>query len=411
MKNIFYCSSVQKDIFSDNARSKFKNYIDIDNLRYLPKGPIEVAVKRIMFDSSDIDSSQGTLALKSDLCRESAYNGKYEKILCTFQVRDTHHVEFNSPTYFSTKIELLSNVKFTIINLKTGEQPNWESGAPTFIQLQVRRKMSNTFNIFLSSNDVSSKLKYPENNNMEFTINLPERYRLGKWKVCLKSLIIPSKIFNVYKEKELTWCFQMVSGGVVKNEIEWQKLKPGFYDIGDVLRIMQRHIDKFAGPLKLQYSPSRKRVRMKMYANNDTGASDVCLLKLNDNMIRFLGFTPITIHDDTFVFSGRQSLKEAEYEPNINAFSPQCIIVTCDIVQDTIFGCERLNLLRLVTNKMIDVRYDTIHYEFLQDEFVDLSTHEFDRVSIRICDVTGSLLHIDENEIETRLQLEFKEST
>ena len=133
MKNIFYCSSVQKDIFSDNARSKFKNYIDIDNLRYLPKGPIEVAVKRIMFDSADINSSQGTLALKSDLCRESAYNGKYEKILCTFQVRDTHHVEFNSPTYFSTKIELLSNVKFTIINLKTGEQPNWESGAPTFI--------------------------------------------------------------------------------------------------------------------------------------------------------------------------------------------------------------------------------------------------------------------------------------
>ena len=137
MKNIFYCSGVQKDIFSDNTRSKFKNYIDIDNLRYLPKGPIEVAVKRIMFDSADINSSQGTLALKSDLCRESAYNGKYEKILCTFQVRGMHHVEFNSPTYFSTRIELLSNVKFTIINLKTGEQPNWESGAPTLIQLLV----------------------------------------------------------------------------------------------------------------------------------------------------------------------------------------------------------------------------------------------------------------------------------
>ena len=82
MKNIFHCSGVQKDIFSDNTRSKFKNYIDIDNLRYLPKGSIEVAVKKIIFDPSDIDGSEEILALKSDICRESACNGTYENILC-----------------------------------------------------------------------------------------------------------------------------------------------------------------------------------------------------------------------------------------------------------------------------------------------------------------------------------------
>ena len=51
MKNIFYCSSVQKDIYAFNTRSMFQNYIDIDNLQYLPDGEIEVAVKEIIFDA------------------------------------------------------------------------------------------------------------------------------------------------------------------------------------------------------------------------------------------------------------------------------------------------------------------------------------------------------------------------
>ena len=50
MKNIIYCSNVQKHLFKLNTRSYFKNYIDIDNLDYLPDGDIEVAVKKIIFD-------------------------------------------------------------------------------------------------------------------------------------------------------------------------------------------------------------------------------------------------------------------------------------------------------------------------------------------------------------------------
>ena len=51
MKNLIYCSNVQKDIFKFNTRSMFQNYIDIDNLEYLPEGDIEVAVKKIIFDT------------------------------------------------------------------------------------------------------------------------------------------------------------------------------------------------------------------------------------------------------------------------------------------------------------------------------------------------------------------------
>ena len=51
MKNLFYCSSVQKELFDFNTRSLFQNYIDIDNLEYLSEGDIEVAVKKIIFDT------------------------------------------------------------------------------------------------------------------------------------------------------------------------------------------------------------------------------------------------------------------------------------------------------------------------------------------------------------------------
>ena len=50
MRNIFYFSNVQKNLFKFNTRSNFKNYVDIDNLHYLPDGDIEVAVKQIIFD-------------------------------------------------------------------------------------------------------------------------------------------------------------------------------------------------------------------------------------------------------------------------------------------------------------------------------------------------------------------------
>ena len=57
----------------------------------------------------------------------------------------------------------------------------------------------------------------------------------------------------------------------------------------------------------------------------------------------------------------------------------------------------------------MDRHGDTVHYNFLHDEYVDLKTHKFERITLRIGDVTGGLLKVDYAEIETRLQLEFKQ--
>ena len=127
-------------------------------------------------------------------------------------------------------------------------------------------------------------------------------------------------------------------------------------------------------------------------------------------MLKFLGFVGFEKDISLSVSLSKQHMKEfeANFEPMINTFTPKSIFIACDIVQDTIFAGERLKLLRLITNDVEEeVKYDTIQYDFKHDEYVDLNTREFDRITIRICDVTGELLQSDKE--ETMLLLVFKE--
>ena len=71
MKNLIYCSNVQNDIFKFNTRSMFQNYIDIDNLEYLPEGDIEVAVKKIIFDTDASMNYETTLIFYNERMTEN----------------------------------------------------------------------------------------------------------------------------------------------------------------------------------------------------------------------------------------------------------------------------------------------------------------------------------------------------
>ena len=116
---------------------------------------------------------------------------------------------------------------------------------------------------------------------MEFTINLLHRFRLGKCKVCLKSLSISRRIYNVYEEKELSWAFQMGVNGIPSNKIEWQKLRPGYYTVEGVTKRIQQYIDKIGGLVKIFYNVKRKRVQMKCI--NGEKDIEVYLIDFNDN--------------------------------------------------------------------------------------------------------------------------------
>ena len=74
--------------------------------------------------------------------------------------------------------------------------------------------------------------------------------------------------------------------------------------------------------------------------------------------------------------------------PNINLLLPRNIIVTCDLVEHTIFAAQQLKLLRLIANtKKAESTF--LEYEFLQDEYVKMSVKDFETIQINILDVTG----------------------
>ena len=51
-RNIFYASNIQSDLFPNNSRTKFDQYIDINDLNYIKQNDeIEVAVTKISFDN------------------------------------------------------------------------------------------------------------------------------------------------------------------------------------------------------------------------------------------------------------------------------------------------------------------------------------------------------------------------
>ena len=98
----------------------------------------------------------------------------------------------------------------------------------------------------------------------------------------------------------------------------------------------------------------------------------------NEYLTKMLGFMDM---NKVLGFTRKFNTHVAPYEPNVHAYTPKSIIVTCDIVEDTIFGGERLKLLRLITNKLERIG-DTIKYDFLHDEYVDLRTREFERIKL-----------------------------
>ena len=105
MKNIFYCSNAQSDIFPCNSRSKFDNYIDINHLNYLPSHGIEAAIKSITFDNRREEKllKEQVIGVRSNISEFSIKNGEYDKIVSLFlagKISDVIHIDFKNPIFF-----------------------------------------------------------------------------------------------------------------------------------------------------------------------------------------------------------------------------------------------------------------------------------------------------------------------
>ena len=409
MKNIFYCSNAQGDIFPHNTRSKFNNYVDINHLNYLPSQNIEAAIKAITFDNKRDNRllKDQLLAIRSNICEYAIRNGEYDKIISLINASksktDLVHVDFKNPTFFTTKKELLSEAHFEIIDLKTNSAPNFSIGSPTYIQVVIRKiipRMKKPFNIFLDSSCPKSKEHYPNNTNTEFTIELPERMDFRRnWQVALKSLFIPSKFIN------LDGCY------VRYYYYNWTKFD---YWANKILSLKSNHhstIESFLHQfnllleiynIKICGEIVEGKVVLKYYEDWRKWQYSNTLF-ISPHLAHILGFQKYDGSEKEFEAKfNKTSTLVAPHEPDLFLYYPRNLIVCCDIVDDTIFGGEHVKLLRLVTNN-IDTKADILSFDFLQNEYVELGVKEFKSIKIRIADVSGKNVKCD-SDIPTSLQ-------
>ena len=336
-------------------------------------------------------------------------NAGYDDIISVFvgnKTNDVVHFDFKNPTFFPTRKELLSRATFEIIDIASNTAPKFAVGSPTYIQVVVRKKknMGKKFNIFLDSSCEKSKAVYPENNAMNFTIDLPERLSFRRdWHVTLKSLFIPDSIQNVPE------CFLIYFQGKPGDNGGFQisrqvnlKLKEGNYpSIDSILNELSEQISEGELPITIELHEGKVKISCTSALQSDTSI----LIMMSPDLAPILGFAKPFERFNGFYIVDEYDPKIAPYEPDLFATYPKNLIIGCDVVDNTIFGGEHVKLLRMVTNNQHSTNR-ILSFEFLHDEYVDLNVKEFKSIKIGIMDATGNIVKTDSS-TPTRLQLTF----
>ena len=92
-------------------------------------------------------------------------------------------------------------------------------------------------------------------------------------------------------------------------------------------------------------------------------------------------------------------------EARLKMLNPKYIIVCADIVNETIFSGEQVQLLRMLVNTENEEQH-ILNFEFLHPDVKDIKIREFSSIRITITDITGNPLLTD-SIIPTLLQLQF----
>ena len=394
---------MQNTLFPSNSRSSFQTYIHPQDLCYISNDDIEVAIKSITFDSEyESLHTEQTLALKSNLSFDTISSYGWDKIVSIFSVnvnqKGISQVQFTNPTFFPTNRDNLCRASFKIINIETGNDPNFATGSPTFIEVVVRsrsKRMKIPFHILLDSSCTESEIRFPKNTNMEFCIQLPQRMEFQKdWMMCLKSIHFSNQFYTLQNCSISMRGFK-TSGTRWKVEGRLDKKCP------HALSIVLKNINRF----------SRGFLQFKEVANSgvliqfDTSFDESKYghdieVEFSDDMIQILGLRST---QKKSVFTKYTTLL-GSYKANVFALHPHHFIICCDLVEESILGGQRVQVLKYFPRKNSKDR--RVDQEFANNDYLKLNLKNFDRIHIRIADLTGKTIECD-SEIPTRMQLLF----
>lgn len=442
MRTIYYVSNFRLDLFPNNTRANFESYIYPADLQYIGESAdaIEVAIKSITFDYDIVNESYQTLALKSNLSYDTISSYGWNNIVSIFTLNKLDkgiiHLEFNNPTFFPSSHQKLCRAKFSIIDTETNQAPHFSLGSPTFIEVVVRHqipRMKNPFHILLDSSCVESKKRFPKNNNTEFIIQLPQRMEFQRdWSVCLKSIHYSTNFRRIY-DAEFTYTLVSEAGRriTIRTIIPHDKV----WNIQELIEYLNNTFDRYISFRLLDDGKvfifhlitdyKKRREEFLSYKanedNHDYGKAFISTDNYGKLIVSTVDENAIThSHSEISMSSNLASIlgfdfrskkltpKEriiSKYASNFNVLIPHQFIVCCNIVEESILGGQRVQILKYFSKQISD-DLDVVDHHFINNDFVTLNLKNFDRIHIRIADITGNTIRCD-SITPTRLQLLF----
>ena len=142
---------------------------------------------------------------------------------------------------------------------------------------------------------------------------------------------------------------------------------------------------------------------MEVRTSNSIKSPPSIRVEMSKNLLYILGFRS----DQTVeTFSNSSKVVESTFTPNIHALQPSHFIVCCNIVEDSMLGGQHVQVLKYFASTVKDKSMKSIDIEFRNNDFVKLNRKQFDRIQIRIANITGETVECKED-VATRMQLLF----
>lgn len=409
---------MQYNLFPNNTRSNFECHINEHDLSYICKSPFEVGIKSITFEN-DLELYKGqklTLGLKSNITNEIISSCGWDNIICLFTISDEANgilqFDFKNPTFYASDVGKLSKARFTLIDTSSNKIPFFDFGSPTFIEVIVRSqdktRMKLPFSIMLDSSCTDSKKLFPENSTMEFTIQLPQRmvFERENWMVALKSIHLTNKLLpgddfwlTIVRKNEVTTIKTITAANNTltrKKDFFTTYNKVASYYLGDhlpgdskgitdneLINILNRDLKSF-----LFFSLTDEG-KIKMYILESN-----LVINLSERMKLLMGFVDCTPIRNIII---------AQRKPRMHIILPKQFLVTSNICDESIIGDQCVKILKYFSATG-QINND---YEFLNNDYVKLSLKNFDRIKIRISDLSGNLVKCETNDIPTQMILQF----
>ena len=348
---------------------------------------------------------------KPDIFKNCSYDTQIEFINVRDMTGGIQTFEVEHPSLYNTSIEKISNAKFELIDIDTGEGPNFAAGTPTFIHSHVSHQntMNNRFNLFLDSSDKLSNTYFPTNTPADFCIKLPERLEFNKrWEIALKNIFIGNDLFNIYSNS-CWFSVKIITEKTFDANLDTRIfLQDGLYKtVKEVCDHVQALFKQYNFDLKISLKNKSNRIKIAYEGEKLTikfAGSVRYILKMSPMLANILGFSR-AIEDDFELHFDIKKNYSSTYSPNINLLVPRNFMILCNVVSESVFGSKSVKILKLLSTNFEPDR-EIINFNFHQDEFVGMSITEFTSIRIQIVDTTGDLIR-SKHRHPTRCQIQF----